>query len=248
VTRTRRTRFPTLPRGEARALAAQENERFAVLVGSLDADDWARPTDCPDWDVRAIAAHVLGAMEGHVSLPVMVHQQLAGKKIAGDRPDVDGMTEIQVRERRHLGPQELVERLADFGPRAAAARAARPALLRRMTFAQTVGSGTERWTLGYLLDVILTRDTWMHRVDISRAVDRPLQLTPDHDGHIVADIAAEWAHRHSRPYTLTLTGPAGGRFSHGQGGPDLALDAVEFCRTLSGRENGAGLLAHPVPF
>jgi uncharacterized protein (TIGR03083 family) len=248
VTRTRRTRFPTLPRGEARALAAQENERFVGLVGSLDADDWTRPTDCPDWDVRAVAAHVLGAMEGHVSLPVMVRQQWAGKRIAGDRPDVDGMTEIQVREQRHLGPQELVGRLADLGPRAAATRAARPALLRRMTFAQTVGTSTERWTLGYLLDVILTRDTWMHRVDISRAIHRPLQLTPDHDGRIVGDIAAEWAHRHSRPYTLTLTGPAGGSFSRGHGGPDLELDAVEFCRILSGRETGTGLLTQPVPF
>jgi uncharacterized protein (TIGR03083 family) len=248
VTRVRGAQFPALPRDEARALAAQENDRFVGLVGSLDADDWTRATDCPDWDVRAIAAHVLGAMEGHVSMRVMVHQQRAGKKIAGDRPDVDGMTEIQVHEHQHLGPQQLVERLADLGPRAAAARAARPPLLRRMTFAQTVGTSTERWTLGYLLDVILTRDTWMHRVDISRAVDRPLQLTANHDGRIVADIAAEWAHRHGRPFTLTLTGPAGGSFSHGHGGPHLQLDAVEFCRTLSGRETGAGLLAQPVPF
>ena len=35
----------------------------------------------------------------------------------------------------------------------------------------------ERWTFGYLIDVILTRDTWMHRVDLARAAGLPLVLT-----------------------------------------------------------------------
>jgi hypothetical protein len=48
---------------------------------------------------------------------------------------------------------------------------------------------------------------------------------------------------------LTLTGPAGGRYVAGGGsGEELVLDAVEFCRTLSGRASGTGLLAQPVPF
>ncbi len=64
--------------------------------------------------------------------------------------------------------------------------------------------------MGYLLDVILTRDPWMHRVDIARATGRDLVLTPEHDGRIVADVVAEWARRHGQPFTLTLTGPAGG--------------------------------------
>jgi len=31
-------------------------------------------------------------------------------------------------------------------------------------------------------------------------------------------------------------------------GPELEFDAVEFCRVLSGRGNGTGLLAEQVPF
>ena len=27
----------------------------------------------------------------------------------------------------------------------------------------------EKWQFGYLVDTIFTRDTWMHRLDISRA-------------------------------------------------------------------------------
>jgi hypothetical protein len=105
----------------------------------------------------------------------------------------------------------------------------------------------ETWRMGYIFDVILTRDTWMHRVDISRATGRPHELTAEHDGRLVADVVAEWARRHGRPFTLHLTGPAGGSYASGTG-EELTLDAVEFCRILSGREEGTGLLAQEVPF
>ena len=81
---------------------------------------------------------------------------------------------------------------------------------------EEVGGEQETWRMGYLLDVILTRDPWMHRVDIARATGRELELTPEHDGRIVADVVAEWARRHGQPCTLTLTGPAGGEFVAGR--------------------------------
>jgi hypothetical protein len=114
---------------------------------------------------------------------------------------------------------------------------------------QPIGDGsTEPWTFGYLIDVILTRDPWMHQVDIARATGRPLHLTADHDAVLVADVVAEWADRHGQAYVLHLTGPAGGRWSAGSGVPDLQLDAVEFCRIVSGRGTGEGLLNTRVPF
>jgi uncharacterized protein (TIGR03083 family) len=117
-----------------------------------------------------------------------------------------------------------------------------------MPIPQQVGDRPEQWTFGYLIDVILSRDTWMHRVDIARATGQDLVLTADHDGVLVADVAAEWAGRHGQPCTLTLTGPAGGSWTWGTGGPALELDAVEFCRLLSGRGQANGLLDVPVPF
>ena len=102
--------------------------------------------------------------------------------------------------------------------------------------------------LGYLVDTILTRDTWMHRIDIARATGRDLVLTPDHDGVIVADVVTEWAGRHCAGCTLSLTGPAGGHWTFGAGGPEIELDAVEFCRTLSRRAPATGLLDVEVPF
>ncbi len=121
-----------------------------------------------------------------------------------------------------------------------------------MPDAQPVGgkpdSPSEKWTFGFLIDVILTRDPWLHRTDIAAATGRPMHLTADHDGLLVADVVAEWAERHGRPCSLTLTGPAGGSWSFGSGGPVLQLDAVEFCRVLSGRGAADGLLAVEMPF
>ncbi|MDX1382582.1 MAG: hypothetical protein R3190_03005, partial [Thermoanaerobaculia bacterium] len=51
-----------------------------------------------------------------------------------------------------------------------------------------------------LFDTILTRDTWMHRTDLAEATGRPLELTADHDGRIVADVVAEWARDMMRRY------------------------------------------------
>jgi hypothetical protein len=102
--------------------------------------------------------------------------------------------------------------------------------------------------LGYLVDRIYTRDAWMHRIDIARATDRPVLLTADHDGRLVADVVSEWAAEHGRPFRLTLTGPAGGAWSAGPDGAELTVDAVEFCRTVSGRAEGRGLLSYAVPF
>jgi hypothetical protein len=101
--------------------------------------------------------------------------------------------------------------------------------------------------LAYLFDIGFTRDVWMHRIDIARAAGLTLELTAEHDGRLVADIVREWSRRHGRPYSLTLTGPAGGEFHAGSGGEPQTVDAVEFVRILSGRAEGPGILRHKLP-
>ena len=86
----------------------------------------------------------------------------------------------------------------------------------------------EKWALGYLIDTIYLRDLWMHRVDAAHVTGRDLVLAQDHDGRIVADVVAEWARRHGQPFTLTLTGRAGGSFTSADGGgqgESVELDA-----------------------
>ena len=240
--------IPPLTRPEAARLAQTENARVVELVRALATEDWSRPTDCPEWDVRALVSHVLGGFEAFAGIHEFVHQMRAGRRAAGDRPLIDGMTAVQVRDRADMGPAELIAGLERMGPRQARARRRVPRPLRRYRAKQYVAGRVEHWPLNYLLDVVLTRDTWMHRIDLARATDRPLWLTPGHDGRLVADVVAEWARRHGQPFVLHLTGPAGATFAQGTDGDKLAMDAVTFCRTLSGRAEGTGLMTQQVPF
>jgi uncharacterized protein (TIGR03083 family) len=162
---------------------------------------------------------------------------------------IDAMTATQVRERAGLTPADLVDRLADVVPRAVRARRRIPPPVRwAVRMRQDPPFSDERWRFGYLVDTVFTRDAWIHRLDISRAIGREMDLTPEHDGRLVADVVAEWARRHRQAFTLTLSGPAGGRWRAGDGGQLIELDALDFCWTLAGRGARAGLLSTPVPF
>lgn len=240
-----------IARAEARELAMTEHSRLTDLLRTLSRDDWSQPTDCLLWDVRAMAGHSVGMMADFTSFRSLMRRMRAATKASKKSGQVfiDVMTAMQVADHAGLSSAELIARAEDVGPKAARWRNKAPALFRRMPMKEEVGGKTETWRMGYLLDTILTRDPWMHRVDISRATGRDLVLTPDHDGRIVADVVAEWARRHGQPFTLTLTGPAGGVFVGGDGsGEHITIDAVEFCRTLSGRSSGEGLLTQEVPF
>jgi uncharacterized protein (TIGR03083 family) len=245
------TSIQPIARSEAERLAAAEYRRLVEQLRSLEGDDWTQPTDCPLWDVRAMAGHCVGMMADFTSLRSvlrrLVRATLAARQAGG--PLVDSMTAQQVAEQAELSPADLIARAAALGPKAARWRTHAPAGVRRMPVQESVGGVPETWRMGFLLDTILTRDPWMHRVDIARATGRDLVLTAEHDGRLVADVVGEWARRHGQPFTLTLTGPAGGAFTAGgTPGEQITIDAVEFCRIVSGRAPGEGLLAQPVPF
>jgi uncharacterized protein (TIGR03083 family) len=241
-------RRPMLARPVAMRLAAIEYQRVVDLLRSLPAGDWAKPTECPDWDVRAMAAHILGMTEMAASVREQLRQVRSAEKRGG--VFIDALTALQVDERSEMTPDEIVSRLATVGPKAARGRRWAPGFIRRRTMPQRqlVGGQEEAWTNGYLIDVILTRDPWMHRIDITRATGAAHVLTADHDGILVDDVVTEWAQRHGRPFTLQLAGPAGGSWTVGAGGPQLELEVVDFCRAISGRRSANGLLATQVPF
>ncbi|MFR9805240.1 maleylpyruvate isomerase family mycothiol-dependent enzyme [Pseudonocardia sp. RS010] len=230
---------------EAGELAAVEYGRFGALLAVLDEQDWSRPTECAPWDVRLLTAHVVGATEANAALPEMVRQLRRGRR--GLAVEVDPVSAFQVDRRRQLGPAEL---------RARFARAVPGAVVRRRRWSRWAGMVPmrvgppvrETWRLRYLMDVVYTRDVWMHRIDICRAVGRQPELTAGHDGRIVADVVADWMARHGRPVDLLLTGVAGGHHVRGRGGDAIVCDAVEFCRIVSGRGAAEGLLGTPVPF
>jgi uncharacterized protein (TIGR03083 family) len=243
---------PALERNTALRLAATEYARFENLLRSLREQDWERSTECAPWTVRDMAAHALGMVEMAASIREQSRQQKAAKARLQRQGGlfIDALTGVQVEERAGMAPGAIIDRFASRAPKAVKGRRRAPGLIRRraMPELQVVDGQQEAWTFGYLLDIILTRDPWMHRVDIVRATGADHEVTADHDGVLVADVVAEWAARHGRPYALHLTGPAGGSWSAGTGGPEIEMDAVEFCRVVSGRGPGTGLLTTQVPF
>lgn len=249
---------PRRPRADRRvsmSLAATELTRFVSQLDTLESPEWARPTDCAAWDVRALGSHVLAMTEMFSSYLRMARQHVPAMRAAKRGPTyIDALTARQVADRHDLTPQQITRGLRATAPDMVRWRERTPGFLRAraMPDEQHTSSDpegpTELWTFGYLFDTILTRDTWMHRMDVARATHRPPQLTAEHDGQIVADVVAEWQDRHDQPFDLTLSGPAGGSWRRGTQGEQIAVDAVEFCQALSGRGPAPGLLAVAVPF
>jgi uncharacterized protein (TIGR03083 family) len=237
-----------ITRSEAHGLAEEEFRRTALLVASLTPDEWATPTDCTGWDVRKMVLHILGSGAAQASVREFAHQFRRGMPLNREIDShhwVDGMNELQIRERSHLSNQELVAEVEAVGPKAVKGRWRTPPPARYVPipFGPPIG-----WApLKYLLDVGFTRDIWAHRIDIHTAIGRPMDLSADHDGRLVADIVAEWAGIHGQPFELVLDGPAGGKFSQGSAGERIDIDALDFIRTLSGRLPGAGVLRNPLP-
>lgn len=244
------TTVPAIGHAEAMRLQAVELQRNLDLMHALAPDDWTARTECPDWDVRLLYAHVLGACESGASMREFARQFMAARSFQKARggPQEAALSAVQVAARRSLTPAEITTRFTAVAPRTVRGRTRLPSLLRRAPI-KVDGPVAETWTLGYLVDVIYLRDAWMHRIDVARATGSTLVLTPEHDGRIVADVVREWSARHREPFTLELAGPAGGSFTAlGGGAVPIRMDAVEFCRTLAGRAPASGLLATIVPF
>jgi uncharacterized protein (TIGR03083 family) len=247
---------PGIERPAAMQLAQTELQRVADAIDALEARHWTLPTDCTAWDVRQLVAHIIG-QAALFSTPVELARQIraANARQQPGQAAVDSLTALQVEERQHLGHEELRAELRRVGPRGVTGRRRVPGFLRRRRApgAEVVNGVPEAWSIGFLTDVILTRDAWMHRLDLAHATGRQPALTPDHDGVIVADVVTEWARRHGQPFRLELTGPAGGTWSSGTGGQEIVIGAADFCRVVSGRRvstvnNPDGLLATQVPF
>jgi uncharacterized protein (TIGR03083 family) len=233
---------------EATGLAETEFTRMVEQLGSLSAEDWRQPTVSDLWDVRAMASHVLAMAEAQASMRQFAHDFRAAARRSGGKM-IDAMTEVQVNERASMTPEAIVSGLASVAPKAVTARRRTPALIRHIVrMKQDPPFEAERWRFGFLVDKIFTRDTWMHRLDISRATGKAMVLTAAHDGRLVDDVVGEWGQRHGQPFSLTLTGTAGGQWTVGDQGEQLELDALDFCLTVGSRRPGTGLLATEVPF
>lgn len=248
-TQTRRR----IDHSEAPGLAEAAYARFADLAAQVGPDQWDLPTDCEGWTVRDLVGHMVGAMRSAASMRELMSQQreIKRRQKRDGGNDIDIMTALQIEITADLTPEKLVAECRRLVTPAARGRAKTPGLMRRfVSIPVNFGATTETWRLGYLVDVVLTRDAWLHRIDLARALGVEPELTPDLDGRVITDVALEWGERHGRAVRLELTGPVGDTFVFGDGEPQesIQIDAVEFCRSVSGRDQQPGLLSVDVPF
>lgn len=244
------TRQPPDAASSGRITAGPEADLLAGAVyaallddlAELSDEDWQRPTDCEAWTVRDMVAHLVGAAQGHASMPTFVRQYGWGMRHrrAFGGSSLDAMNQRQIDDQRPHPSDALVQLLADLAPRAVAGRSRRARLLGWAPISlEAAGSWyagmPTRTSMSELCAVVLTRDVWTHRLDLARAVDRTPVISSRLDGRIVADIVSDWASRHGQPYSLTLTGEAGGTFRSGSAGQSLTLDALDFARLMAGR-------------
>lgn len=236
---TTRSDIPALRHDEATAMARTELDRFLALADALSPDDWLRPTRCTRWDVRQTVAHLTGSAAAYANFSEFRRQgsrTLQTPYRQKGFSKLDAQNQIQVDDRAAATPAELLRELRECGPKSRSFRARLPAAVRalRLPLGLAFPLGRVWVSLGYMADTILTRDVWMHRLDISLATGREMVLTPAHDGRITAlvvrDLQQSLGRRLDHAVRYELIGPAGGSYVVGRGVPaaTIRMDACDF--------------------
>ncbi|WP_405148294.1 maleylpyruvate isomerase family mycothiol-dependent enzyme [Sphaerisporangium sp. NBC_01403] len=239
---TEAAHLPQTDRDQSAVIAEAEGRATLALLGALRDGDWRRPTDCGEWDVRTMVAHLVAQCEDNIHLGTMLRRELVGRRRYPGKIALDAHMAVQIDDHAAEAGPALVERFALLWPRAVRARRQRPSPMRRIKINAGI-PGVPPLAVGYLLDVIYNRDLWMHRIDLARAAGRQITIG-DHDRQIVEqvirDLALAWS---AAPVVLELAGPGGGSWLIGSGEPTAVVrtDTVAYMRALSGRDDDVPL-------
>jgi uncharacterized protein (TIGR03083 family) len=227
----------TSPRAAVRAVEAEQRLTLGLL-SRLAPGDWGRPTDCAGWTVLDLVAHLLGQLEEGASPRLLISRLVRAARRYPALSRLDAHNRVQIEDVADLTPAQLVSRLAAAAQRALRALEHAPKVLRPVPGLRLFGDAQlPDQRLSYLWDVLVVRDPWMHRLDLSRATTQPIEPA-EHDplvvGQVLRDLARTW---HGPAVTLELTGAVHARWIIGTGTSmaTVRADAVDCCRSLSGR-------------
>ncbi|MGK5550332.1 maleylpyruvate isomerase family mycothiol-dependent enzyme [Actinomadura kijaniata] len=198
---------------DVRPVLAEQQDAFIDLLRRLDPGEWAKPTICPGWSVKDVAAHVLGDHIGRLS----IHRD--GFHVLHPRDDeafpafLDRINDEWVTAARRISPPMLIELLSAIGTQI-------------VEFWQTVDldalGGTVRWAgpgpHPYWLDVAREyTEYWTHQQQICDATGRNGLTDPHYLGpvidtflrglpHTLRDVTAP----QGTTLQVSVTGPGGG--------------------------------------
>jgi uncharacterized protein (TIGR03083 family) len=201
------------PAIDVRPVLADQQTAFIDLLRRLDEDEWTRPTVCPGWNVKDVAAHVLGDHVGRLSMHRDGYFGMSPRDGEAFPAYLDRINEEWVDAARRLSPRMLIGLLSAAGDEIVA-------------FWQTVDlqsldgqvrwAGPERHPLW--LDIAREySEYWTHQQQICDATGRPGLADPHYVGPVIDTFLR------ALPYTLrdvnavpgtalqvTVTGPGGG--------------------------------------
>jgi uncharacterized protein (TIGR03083 family) len=229
---------------ESGHLATIELQRLLELLKTLSDIDWSQPTACPLWNVREMVAHLTGTTASYASWTEFKRQNdtsVLRPYMKRGMTRLDAMNQVQVNDRANVDSAALLDELQVIGPQAIRTRQRLPWLLRAVRF--PFGKPLGFVPIGYLTDLIYTRDMWMHRLDICRATGKPMVLTREHDGRVIdlvlRDLALTLGPKlGGQSIMLILNGEIGGAWRIGKSATPAAtfeMDVIDFTLLTSGR-------------
>ncbi len=229
--------IPPVTTEEAAQIAAFEVQQVLNLLGQLGNDDWSRDTDCTEWTIRDMTAHLAGACAGYANWKDFRRQAVFNPHILKTIVTVDDINKRQLEDRIDKTPQELVAEFREVGPKAVETRKKLPQWVRSIQMPAQPMPGF--MSVGYLVDVIYPRDQWMHRMDICRATGKTLVITPGHDKRLLDLVMRDAAEtlRGKVPVVVNITGAVTGTYRFGSAQPqaEIDIDYLTFNRLASMR-------------
>jgi uncharacterized protein (TIGR03083 family) len=198
---------------DVRSLFAPQQAAFIALLSGLGPVQWTQPTICPGWDVRDVAAHVLGDHIGRLSRHRDGHRPPRPRDGEGFPAFLDRINGEWVTATRRISPRLLLEQLQAAGDQVA-------------DFWQAVdldtlgapvswaGPGPAPVWLDAARDL---SEYWTHHQQICDAIGQAGLMSPGYAGpvidtfmralpHALRDVTAE----EGSALQMTVTGPGAG--------------------------------------
>ncbi|WP_280378127.1 maleylpyruvate isomerase family mycothiol-dependent enzyme [Nocardia wallacei] len=224
---------------DTRPLFPRERRELISLLESLEPADWARPTVCPGWAVRDIAAHILndylrrlsGSRDGHAGAVFADGETLPAYLARTNEQFVAAL--------RQCSPRTMTDLLAHLGPQLDEVWAATDLVGPAHLNVSWAGGATSPAWLDIARDYT---EFWVHQQQIRDAVARP----GADDAELLRPVVVAFLHAlpaalrdHPRPpgaaVLIEVTGAAGGTWA-------VVSDGAAWDLTAAGTDAAAAVV------
>lgn len=234
-----------IDRHEAKQIATFELQQILNLLDQIEGDDWTQPTECTEWNVQDMTAHLAGGCAGWANWRDFRRQIIINPHMRKMDVMIDAINRRELEDRAGRTPQQLIDELRIVGPKAIRNRKNLPFFLRMIRIPASPMPGM--MSMAYLADVVYPRDQWMHRMDLCRSTGKAWVANPAHDRRLMDQIMLDMAQNMDGKYAITvnITGALTTAYRFGSGEPQAELDIDLFIinRRSSGRITAEDALA-----